>query len=39
MGLMLAKTFARMSGGELELRPGGGGKGMVVSISLPLAAE
>jgi two-component system, sensor histidine kinase and response regulator len=39
MGLMLAKTFARMSGGDLELRTGGGGKGMIVSISLPLTSE
>lgn len=39
MGLMLATTFARMSGGYLELHTGAGGKGLIVLMSLPLAAE
>jgi signal transduction histidine kinase len=38
MGLMLATTFARKSGGDLELRSGEGAKkGLSVTLSLPLA--
>jgi signal transduction histidine kinase len=37
MGLMLATTFARMSGGYLELQPGDYGRGLTVLMSLPLA--
>jgi len=39
VGLMLAATFARMSGGNLELRPGIGEKGLIVTLSLPLATD
>jgi signal transduction histidine kinase len=39
MGLMLATTFARVSGGHLDLQPGANGKGLTVSMSLPLAAD
>jgi CheY-like chemotaxis protein len=38
MGLMLAATFARASGGHLGLEGGAEGKGLVVELSLPLAA-
>ncbi len=39
MGLMLAATFARTSGGLLSLEPGPDGKGLVVDMSLPLVAD
>jgi len=37
VGLMLATTFARLSGGSLKVRPAAGGHGLDVSVSLPLA--
>jgi two-component system sensor histidine kinase/response regulator len=39
MGLMLATTFARLSGGHLDLRPSEEGRGLVATMTLPLAAE
>jgi two-component system, sensor histidine kinase and response regulator len=39
MGLMLATTFAGMSGGHFELQAGPEGKGLVATLSLPLDAS
>jgi two-component system sensor kinase len=39
MGLMLATTFARLSGGHLDLQAGSNGKGLTVTMSLPLVAD
>ena len=39
MGLMLAATFARMSGGHLELQPCANGHGLTASMTLPLAGR
>jgi C4-dicarboxylate-specific signal transduction histidine kinase len=39
MGLMLATTFARLSGGHLEMQPGANGAGLTAVMSLPLAVE
>jgi signal transduction histidine kinase len=39
MGLMLATTFARASGGHLKLGPGPGEKGLVVELRIPIAAD
>ncbi len=38
MGLMLAISFARLSGGSLKLQPGAGGLGLIATMHLPLAA-
>ena len=39
MGLMLATTFLRLSGGHLELKPAASGTGLTVLMSLPLAGD
>jgi two-component system sensor histidine kinase/response regulator len=39
VGLMLATTFARLSGGSLKIRPAAGENGLEVSVSLPLAPQ
>jgi two-component system sensor histidine kinase/response regulator len=39
MGLMLASTFARLSGGQLDLQPGANGTGLNAVMSLPLEVE
>ncbi len=37
MGLMLATSYSRLSGGSLKLQSGADGKGLVALMSLPLA--
>ena len=39
MGLMLASTFARASGGQFAVKAGPGGRGIEVTMSLPLAPD
>jgi two-component system, sensor histidine kinase and response regulator len=39
MGLLIATTFARLSGGNLELSPGASGTGLVAVLCLPMAPD